>query len=458
MYQQMRKKEKQLLSALLITIFVQVIAVTSLNAQEKPLNLKDAIEMALANNRTLRSDSLGIAATQYKNKELAGSFLPQINYSNSIESNIAIASQMVPGAMVNQPSKELVPVQFGTRYGMRTGIEVNQIIYRKDLSVKNKAADLYSGIAKTKYSLSREELVYQVSASYFSMQSVFELVQSTTHDYKNISEVLQVAKAQYEQGTLKKIDYQALQINLANKQSQLDQYRTRYSEQLAYFNYLLGLPADAETVIDTDYSNAGNLLAPGNEVASRMDIKLYQQTIQSKMVDLKSIHAEKLPVINSYFRFNVNSQFNELSKTFDGDYRYKASSVGISVSMPIFDGNRRKNRMQATKIQLDQLKMESDQLHDKAKMELVKTSQTFSNNKQQLSINKENLVLAEKVFESRKALYTQGVTTLIELLDAERELSQARTNYTQAVIDVQKGWMDVHKANGTLLTNFINSL
>jgi len=91
-------------------------------------------------------------------------------------------------------------------------------------------------------------------------------------------------------------------------------------------------------------------------------------------------------------------------------------------------------------------------------MELVKASQTFHNNKQQLSITKENLELAENVFKTRKALYSEGVTTLIELLDAERELSQARNNYTQAMIDVQKGWLEVHKANGTLLTNYLNSL
>jgi outer membrane protein TolC len=221
---------------------------------------------------------------------------------------------------------------------------------------------------------------------------------------------------------------------------------------------LLGLPAHAETVIESDYARVNTLIIPAYEANNRMDLQLYQQMIQSKMVDLKSIEAEKRPVITSYFRFNVQSQFNKLSYAFDGDYRYKASDAGISISMPLFDGNRRRSRAQATKIQLTQLKLQSGQLQDQAQMELFKTSQTFKNNQQQLNITKENLALAQSVFESRKALYTQGVTTLIELLDAERELSQARTNYTQAVIDVQKGWMDVHKANGTLLTNFIQSI
>jgi len=50
------------------------------------------------------------------------------------------------------------------------------------------------------------------------------------------------------------------------------------------------------------------------------------------------------------------------------------------------------------------------------------------------------------------------VTTLIELLDAESELSQARNLHKQALIDVQTSWLDLHKANGTLLTKYVNSI
>ena len=55
-------------------------------------------------------------------------------------------------------------------------------------------------------------------------------------------------------------------------------------------------------------------------------------------------------------------------------------------------------------------------------------------------------------------LYSEGVTTLIELLDAERELSQSRNLHTQSLINVQTSLVKAHKANGTLLTDFIKTL
>ncbi len=66
--------------------------------------------------------------------------------------------------------------------------------------------------------------------------------------------------------------------------------------------------------------------------------------------------------------------------------------------------------------------------------------------------------MAEKVFASRKALYSEGVTTLVELLDAESELSESSNLHIQAIINVQTSLVNVYKAKGTLLTEFLKSI
>ena len=446
--------QKQRLLFTLICLTVMLAA----KAQNEPLKLKDAIEMAMKTNAALKADSLGIAESAYRNRETAGRMLPQISYSSVTEYNPAIPSQLLPGAIAGQSSKDLVPVTFGTRYNVRSGIEVNQALIRKDLSVQIKAAGLYTTIAKTKYRISKEELAYQVAASYYDLQADMEMIRTTTSDYNNIRDVLIIAKAQFESGTLKKIDYQSLQINLANKQSQLNNLQTQYHEHLAWFNYLLGLPADTITHVYQTIAEVNHLQLPYNQVSGRYDLRLSQHLIRSKEVDINAIQAEKSPVVNSYFRYNMQSQFNNTSNAFDKDYSSKSSTVGISMSFSIFDGNRRKSRLHVAQIQLDQLRWQSKQQYDQAKTQWVTASKTFYNSKSQLDITKENLELAENVFSSRKALYTQGVSTLVELLDADRELSQARNHHVQAMIDVQKAWLEVHKANGTLLSEFLKSL
>lgn len=427
-------------------------------AQAGTVNIKQAIDIAFANNYGLHADSLGMQATDFRNKETAGYYLPQVKLSSKMNYNMAIPSQMLPGSIAGQPEKDLVAVKFGTKYDAGTGVEVTQNIYRKDLLLQMRSADLYSGIARTKYNLSKEELIYRVSASYYSLQSNAERIRTTASDYKNLKDVLSIAKGQYENGTLKRIDYESLQINVANKQSQLNQLKTQYNEQLSYFKYLLGVPDDASLSINDSIAALPDLTASASEYLNREDIHLYSQLIQSKEVEMKSIKAEGLPVLSSYFRFNHQSQFSEAGKFFDNDYWFNSSTVGLSLSVNLFDGNRRRSRINYAGTELQQLKWQKEQQQQKAMTELVTAQQTLKNNREQYDVNAQNLVLAEKVFTSRRALYTEGVSTLVELLDAENELTRARDLYIQSLIDVQTGILDVHKANGTLLTNFLQSL
>jgi len=451
----MSRRLKWVLSLVLLMLCLFASRTTS--AQAEPLTIKKAIDIALTNNRSFRSDSLSISVTDSRNKELAGAYRPQVSYSSVTEYNPAIPSQMLPGSIAGQPSKDLVPVQFGTKYNWRSGVDVTQTLYRKDLKLQIKSSDLNTSIARTKYNLTKEELVYQVAATFYALQTNAEMIRTTYSDLLNMNEVLAVAKAQYENGVLKKIDYESLQINVANTESHLYQLQTQYNDQLAHFNYLLGIPASTQTVIDARIS-ADLRSMDGSNYLQREDIRLSYQLIDKKEVELKSIRAEKAPVINSYFRYNYQSQFNKPGKAFQSDYLNNASTVGISVSVSLFDGNRRKNRLNAARTELEQLKLENQQRQEKAQMEVISATGNLTNNQQQYSITKRNLDLAVKVFNSRKALYTEGTTTLVELLDAERELTKARNLHIQAMIDVQTGRLDLHRANGTLLTEYIKTL
>jgi outer membrane protein len=430
-----------------------------IHAQQGSVNIKQAIDMALGTNYGLWADSLNMTVTKYQNKQLSGSYLPQVSYSSKINYNMVVPSQMLPGTIANQPEKDYVPVQFGTKYDANSGIQVTQNIYRKDLLLQIKAQGLNSDIAQTKYKLTKEDLVYKVAAAFYDLQSSAENIRTTANDYKNLKDVLAIAKQQFENGTLKRIDYESLQISVANKQSQLSQYQTQYDEQLYYFKYLLGLPANTNLSINDSISLLPELKIAGeNSFLQREDIHLTKQLIQSKEVEMKSIRAEGLPQLSGYFRYNYQSQFGNANKFFDSYYWSNASTAGLSLSVSLFDGNVRRNRVHVAQTQLQQLKWQSDYQQQQAQTELLSAAQKLNNNREQLNINSQNLVLAEKVFNSRRALYTEGVTTLVELLDAENELTQARNLYIQSLINVQTGTLDVHKANGTLLTEFLKSL
>ena len=426
--------------------------------QSQPLSMKAAIEMALTNNNSLKADSMNLLITDYQNKTLKSDFLPQVNYSSNYAYNLSLGSQMIPGKVAGQPEKDLVPVQFGTRYNWGSGVEVTQTLFQKSTRIKINAAGLNDGIAMSRYKLSKEELVYQVAVTFYSLQANAEMIRTTTKDYQNLVEILNIAKAQYENGTLKKIDYESIEINTANKQSYLHQLQTEYNDQLTHFNYLLGIPADTKTIINDTVSQVSDLVEAGNLFFQREDIRLSDQLIISKETEIKSIRAESKPVVSSFFRFNYQGQFNSLNNSFNNDYWSTNSSFGITTSISLFDGHRRRARVHTAQSQLQQLNFQLELTKQLASTEWLTANETLHKDQVQYQITSKNLALAEKVFTSRKALYTEGVTTLVELLDAEQELSNSRNLHIQAMINVQTSLVNVYKAKGAILTEFLKSI
>lgn len=441
-----------------VVVFACFICVKA-KSQITPVNIRKAIDIALANNYSLKADSLNIVATSYQNSITKAEFRPKANYNSRSEYNPAIPSQLMPGHIVGQPGKDYVSVQFGTAYAMSNGVDVSQTLFRKSTRIQVNAAELYNNIARTRHSLTREDLVYQVATSFYDLQTSAEQIRITDRDYRNLREIVVIAKAQFDNGVLKRIDYESLEINAANKLSQLTQLESKYTEQLTYFKYLLGVPAETIIAIDDTIRVApATTTAPNQSLWGRQDLQLSRQLIQAKEVELKSIKAEKYPVTSAYFRFNYQSQFNSAGDAFKNDYWFKTSTIGISTTISLFDGHRRRNRANIAQTELQQLKWKNDRQQQFANTEWITANVNLQNDREQFRITQKNLELAEKVFTSRKSLYTEGVTTLIELLDAERELSQARNLYIQAMANVQTSQVNVHKAKGTLLTEFLNSL
>src|SRR5262245_31222193 len=90
---------------------------------QSSLNMKQAIEIAMKNNYSLKADSMNLAITDYQNKTTRADLLPQVNFSGKTEYNAAIAKQMLPGYIVGQPAKDYVSVPFGSRYIVGSEIE-----------------------------------------------------------------------------------------------------------------------------------------------------------------------------------------------------------------------------------------------------------------------------------------------------------------------------------------------
>ena len=65
---------------------------------------------------------------------------------------------------------------------------------------------------------------------------------------------------------------------------------------------------------------------------------------------------------------------------------------------------------------------------------------------------KNNVTLAEKVQKDTQSNYQYGLATLTEVLDSENALTDAKQNYTTALLDYKQAEIKLIKAKGELNT------
>jgi outer membrane protein TolC len=118
--------------------------------------------------------------------------------------------------------------------------------------------------------------------------------------------------------------------------------------------------------------------------------------------------------------------------------------------VPIFDGNRKnaliqqsRYELQKTQNNIEQLKQSVD--YDVAQSRIKMTSALITMDNQ-----KQNITLAENVYNTTKKKYEQGLGSNQEIYNAQTELKVAQTNYYSSLYDAISAKIDWLKAVGKL--------
>ena len=132
---------------------------------QTPLTLKQAIGQAIKVNPQVKNAELNTLKTAQQVRETKAMGLPQANAYLNYDDNVKIATQILPGEIVGRPNT-LVPVQFGTKYNVTMGAEVQQLIYSQSYWAGIKAIKQVADFNQLEIKSAKEEIAFQVAQTY----------------------------------------------------------------------------------------------------------------------------------------------------------------------------------------------------------------------------------------------------------------------------------------------------
>ncbi|MBY5959224.1 TolC family protein [Membranicola marinus] len=414
------------------------------------LTLYETIEMAIRNNPDLKRVKLGESLVETQIAGIKSAMYPQVSANFGFSDNFSIAKQLLPGEIVGQPGQQ-IPVEFGTRFGLQGGVEVNQLLYDKNYRANLNKVGLTQNIARLQTISNTETLVYNTAQLYIQYQISEEQRKLLEDNINRTNTLVDISKAQYENGIIKKLDLDQIRVNRTNLESELTNTTISQRQLINALRFYLDLDSDTQIVLDEELNDTERYpLYPYSATQENIQYKLIDQQLDLTALENDVIKAGYYPTVSAFFRYNYSGQSRKL--TFDNDIYsgFGAGTYGVNVSIPVFDGFRKKRKLQENKVRIQQLKHDREVVENNIQLEFDNAVNELVQNEQLIEKQQANMDLAKDVYEVTQLSYQEGVAPLTELLNAETSLKNAQTQYLSALINFKLAELDHIKASGQL--------
>lgn len=116
-----------------------------------------------------------------------------------------------------------------------------------------------------------------------------------------------------------------------------------------------------------------------------------------------------------------------------GEFVDNTWNLGVTISYPIFDGTRRKLDQQQTQVSLEQLRLNMENFDQNIRLAIQNRLLSLFTAYTDLDYSEKSLANQQKSFELNQNKYRVGQVPIVQLLDAQNALVQAKQTYALSI-------------------------
>ena len=400
-------------------------------AQAADLSLQEAINMALAQNTSLKITQKDEDTAKYALDEAKGDNGFSVTASDSLSTSKSKDAARRDSNSVSVTGK--LPLYSGGK---------NQAKIKKaELGLE--AADLETQRAQEDLKLSVIKAYYDALEAKKTIAVRQETVDKYQEHFTNVSQL-------YAAGSKARIDVIRSQVELSDARQNLIKAENSYEVSLAYLRNQINMNRSEPLTLTTDFSYVSFDKELGGCIdyaySNRKDLLIDKNKLAQQEQSVKEAKAGYLPSLNLSLGVNQSNQFNPSSSD---DY---GATATLGLSWNIFDSGVTNAQVRTAQNNLDI-----------ARLNLLKDKETIDYNLRQSYYNMRE---AEKRFNSTqdavqqaeedafiaREKYRAGEGLMLDIIDAQEALSKARLNYISAQYDYARYKAEVENAMGMELT------
>ena len=294
------------------------------------------------------------------------------------------------------------------------------------------------------------EMRSTVTDGYFKMLQADNLQKLNAESVTRLEDHLKNVQAQYDVGVVAKVDVLRSQVELANAKQTLIQAENSYQVAEANMNKIVGLPMDTNLKLD-------NLLVYNAYDKNMDDCLAYAAEHRPELMQAKyGVDAAKgaLMVARSGHMPQVAASATQQwsDSNWPGDENGKWG-VGVNVSLNVFDTGVTLSKIHGAEADLKKAEETYRDTVNAVNLDVRSNYLGLREAEKRISTTKLAVEQADEDYRIAQLRYMSGVGTNTDVLDAQVALTQAKTNYTQALYDYNTSKTALETSIGVPMSN-----
>ena len=405
-------------------------------------DLLDVYRLAVESDPQLRQSEAALHAVEATKGQARAQLLPQLNASANLNRQ---RQEITESRSTFYPPTTL----FSTTKAY--SLNLNQALYHRAYFTQIAQADAAIGQARTTYDAERQNLIVRAAQAYFNVLAAADDLEFARAEKETNLRLLDQTKQRFDVGLV----------------AITDVHESQAASDLAAARAIT-----AETRLTVAQEELRELTgrAPGELARPRSDVPLVEPEPANVEAWREAAAKQNLPLLAAQFAVEAARQNLELQRaghypTLDAtaSYGYRDVSaglfggsvsndtiIGLQLTVPIYQGGGVDARARESRFRLAQSQEALEQQRRATDRATRSAYLTVLDNINNVRASKQALVSNETALEATQAGYEVGTRTLVDVVQSQRNLSDARRTYTRARYDYILSSLQLKAAAGLL--------
>lgn len=417
-------------------------------------SIKQAIDFSFQHQKDVLNSQLDVEIADAQVKETIGMGLPQISGELDLKDFFEIPTSMIPNEFFGGEPGTYTPVQFGTQYNASAGLKATQLIFEPSYIVGVKAVRTYKDLSTKNLQRTKIDIAVGVTKAYYMVLVIRDRKAVNDANVLRLKKYSEDTKAMYDNGFVEKVDLDRIQVTYNNALSEQEKSNRLSKITEDNLKFQMGLPQSVKIVLtdalDPEFVKNIPVSTDSASVEKRIEYSILKTQQRIQEFNVQRYKAQYLPSLVAYGNYSTTAQRSEFNFA-DPAYRwYPTGIVGATLSLNIFDGTTRENKIRHEKLGLRKIQNEIDNLKEAVDLQVATANSVLANAISSLKIQEQNLELANSVTKTSKTKYDEGIGSSLEVLDAETSLKEAQSIYYSALYDAIIAKIELERVLGNI--------